>query len=103
MHHPFVIQGPFAFRQDAKLGSCLLMISKKKQRHLSGQDLQPTLSCQFEKQLRKGTATQQPDQNGQCYEYRKFLLLLWLGSGEKATSNEATSANAEMSLQYVML
>lgn len=34
---------------------------------------------------------------------QKFFLLLWLGSREKAMSDEATSANAVMSLQYVML
>lgn len=77
------------------------MISTKK-RHLSVQDLQPTLHCQFKKQLYKGTAIQWLDQNKQCYEYRNFLLLLWLGSEKKATTNEAASANAGMCLKYIV-
>jgi len=102
MHLPFVIQGPFAFRQDAKLGSFPLVISKKK--HICHDRIcnQHSLVSLRNNSVKGQQANNWIRMDSVDGKYRKFLLLLWLGSGEQIMNNEASSANAEKFLKYAV-
>lgn len=97
MHLCFVIQGLFAFRQDTELGSCLVMIYKKKKTEMSVRTkLATTLPCQFAKQLCKGIECNDWTRMDSVMNKEQFCC----GGG---LEKRHKCVNAETCLQYAVL